>query len=173
MAFCRARAKVEVLHTNVQLYVRVYVTATVFHSRVVYGFSNKDYGYCESARRPLDGTFKALERIMTKTANMGLFTGAKLNHSSGLPLRVYCSRSVGFNAHLLVNGHSANAFNSWFNFHVRKSVNLQAHVRSIIDACGSSYTVAVRPFRLCVGIAYTFKVVGVAQKLLKAVVNEG
>ena len=36
----------------------VYVTATVFHSRVVYGFSNKDYGYCASARRPLDGTFK-------------------------------------------------------------------------------------------------------------------
>ena len=24
---------------------------------VVYGFSNKDYGYCASARRPLDGTF--------------------------------------------------------------------------------------------------------------------
>ena len=38
--------------------MRVYVTATVFHSRVVYGFSNKDYGYCASARRPLDGTFK-------------------------------------------------------------------------------------------------------------------
>ena len=36
----------------------MYVTATVFHSRVVYGFSNKDYGYCASARRPLDGTFK-------------------------------------------------------------------------------------------------------------------
>ena len=30
--------------------------------------------------------FKALERIMTKTANMGLFTGAKMNHSSGLLL---------------------------------------------------------------------------------------
>ena len=28
----------------------------------------------------------ALERIMTKTANMGLFTGAKMNHCSGLLL---------------------------------------------------------------------------------------
>ena len=37
--------------------MRVCVTAAVFHSRVVYGFSNKDYGYCASARRPSDGTF--------------------------------------------------------------------------------------------------------------------
>ena len=38
----------------------MYVTATVFHSRVVYGFSNKDYRYCASARRPLDDTFKTI-----------------------------------------------------------------------------------------------------------------
>ena len=37
--------------------MRVHVTATVFRSRVVYGFSNKDYGYYARARRPLDGTF--------------------------------------------------------------------------------------------------------------------
>ena len=37
--------------------MRVCVTAAVLHSRVVYGFSNEDYRYCASARRPLDGTF--------------------------------------------------------------------------------------------------------------------
>ena len=37
--------------------MRVCVTAAVFHSSVEYGFSNKDNGYCASARRPLDGTF--------------------------------------------------------------------------------------------------------------------
>ena len=42
----------------------MYVTATVLHSRVVYGFSNKDYGYCASACIPLDGTFNDGENFI-------------------------------------------------------------------------------------------------------------
>ena len=33
----------------------IYVATAIFHSCVVYGFSNKDYGYCTSTPRPLDG----------------------------------------------------------------------------------------------------------------------
>ena len=79
---------------------------------------------------------KALERIMTKTAN-----------TLELILRVYYSRAVGFILPTCRWVLLVNAFNSRFNFQVRKSVNLQAHAQSSIDACGSSYTVAVRPFR--------------------------
>ena len=57
--FCRARAKVEVLHTNAFNYTCAGAQPRpLFPSRVVYDFSNKDYGYCASAHRPLDGTFK-------------------------------------------------------------------------------------------------------------------
>ena len=54
---CQSQGR-SLAYQRIQLYVRVYVTVTVFHSHVVYGFSNKDYGYCTSARRPLDDTFK-------------------------------------------------------------------------------------------------------------------
>ena len=43
----------------------MHVHVAVFHSRVVYGFSNKHYRYCASARRPLDGTFKILDFLFT------------------------------------------------------------------------------------------------------------
>ena len=49
----------------------VCVTAAVFHSRVVYGFSNKDYGYCAIARRPLEGIY--LQRCRDGVMNECLF----------------------------------------------------------------------------------------------------
>ena len=55
---CQSQCRKSCTLTRVELYVLVYVTATVFHSPVVYGLSNKDYGYCARACRPLDGTFK-------------------------------------------------------------------------------------------------------------------
>ena len=47
----------------------MHVGAIVFHSRLVYRLSNKDYGYCVSAGRPLDGTFNfiQLEDVIFKT----------------------------------------------------------------------------------------------------------
>ena len=68
-------ARSEVLHLA---RLPVHVTTTVFHSLVVYGFSNKDYGYCASTRTPLEGTFRVI--LLSKQQVVFLLVSAFTHH---------------------------------------------------------------------------------------------